>query len=94
MMQLPPDFFKCSPLTPEEYEEYTDLAMQNMRDLLEKADISNPRYKWKRVANEAELEIFRGKDPYRPTSAAKILTDRLPPHYFVQLQKLLPRWTK
>ncbi|CAK4110073.1 unnamed protein product, partial [Aphanomyces euteiches] len=69
-MRLPPDFFKCSPLTPEDYEEYTDLAMQNKRDLLEKADISNPQYKWKRVADEAEVEIFRGRDPYRPTSAS------------------------
>ncbi|KAH9111214.1 hypothetical protein AeMF1_014209 [Aphanomyces euteiches] len=38
--------------------------------LLEKADTTNPRYRWKRIADEAELEIFRGKDPYSPAEAS------------------------
>ncbi|KAH9127259.1 hypothetical protein AeMF1_002414 [Aphanomyces euteiches] len=36
---------------------------------IEKANITYPRYQWKRIADEAEIEIFRGRDPYTPTSA-------------------------
>ncbi|CAK4134278.1 unnamed protein product [Aphanomyces euteiches] len=83
-MPLPPDYFQCPPQSPEECEQYERQALQDIQDLwyehfivspntqltqLEKADITNPRYEWKRIADEAEVEIFRGSDPYRPTSA-------------------------
>ncbi|KAF0728085.1 hypothetical protein Ae201684_013935 [Aphanomyces euteiches] len=69
-MPMPPDFdFECPPLSPEECEQYKQQALQNIQDLVEKADMTNPRYEWKRIADEAEVEIFRGMDPYRPTSA-------------------------
>ncbi|CAK4352001.1 unnamed protein product [Aphanomyces euteiches] len=47
-------------------EQYRRQAFQHAKDLLEKADTTNPRYRWKRIADEAELEIFRGKDPTHP----------------------------
>ncbi|KAH9184292.1 hypothetical protein AeNC1_013730 [Aphanomyces euteiches] len=68
-MPLPPHYFQCPPLSPEECEQYERQALQDIQDSLEKADITNPRYEWKRIADEAEIEIFRGIDPYRPTSA-------------------------
>ncbi|CAK4318805.1 unnamed protein product [Aphanomyces euteiches] len=66
-LPLPPDYFQCPPLSPEECEQYKQQAMRNARDM--KANITNPRYQWKRIADEAEIEIFRGRDPYTPTSA-------------------------
>ncbi|CAK4166757.1 unnamed protein product, partial [Aphanomyces euteiches] len=36
--------------------------------MVEKASIANPTYQWKRVADEAEVEIFRGKDPFTPAT--------------------------
>ncbi|KAG9399376.1 hypothetical protein AC1031_011768 [Aphanomyces cochlioides] len=54
-MPLPPDYFECPPLSPEECEQYERQALQNIQDL--------------RIADGAEVEIFRGIDPYRPTSA-------------------------
>ncbi|CAK4757210.1 unnamed protein product, partial [Aphanomyces euteiches] len=54
-MPLPPDYFQCPPLSPEECEQYERQALQNIQDLL--------------VSHEAEIEIFRGKDPCTPTTA-------------------------
>ncbi|CAK4334008.1 unnamed protein product [Aphanomyces euteiches] len=68
-MPLPPDYFQCPPLSPEECEQYERQALQNIQDLIEKADITNPRYEWQLVSHEAEIEIFRGKDPCTPTTA-------------------------
>ncbi|CAK4895684.1 unnamed protein product, partial [Aphanomyces euteiches] len=68
-LPLPADYFKCPPLSPEENDRYTRLAIQNAREMIEKADLTNARYQWKRISDEAELEIFRGKDPYAPAAA-------------------------
>ncbi|KAG9399368.1 hypothetical protein AC1031_011759 [Aphanomyces cochlioides] len=37
--------------------------------MIEKADLNNPKYNWKCISDEAEVEIFRGKDPYAPEAA-------------------------
>ncbi|KAG9399370.1 hypothetical protein AC1031_011761 [Aphanomyces cochlioides] len=66
---LPVDYFECPPLSPEEYEQYEQQAMQNAREMREKAVITNSQYQWKRIADEAEVEIFRGKDPSTPATA-------------------------
>ncbi|KAG9399369.1 hypothetical protein AC1031_011760 [Aphanomyces cochlioides] len=69
---LPVDYFECPPLSPLECEIFAHQATQNARDMvvqLEKATITNPTYQWKRVANEAEVEIFRGKDPFTSATA-------------------------
>ncbi|KAG9399387.1 hypothetical protein AC1031_011777 [Aphanomyces cochlioides] len=47
----------------------TNLCRGNKLVQIEKADITNPRYQGKHIADEAEVEIFRGRDPYTPTSA-------------------------
>ncbi|CAK5054829.1 unnamed protein product [Aphanomyces euteiches] len=36
--------------------------------MIEKADKTNPRYEWKLAAEEAEIQINRGRDPYTPPS--------------------------
>ncbi|KAH9109812.1 hypothetical protein LEN26_013594 [Aphanomyces euteiches] len=66
---LPVDYFECPPLSPEECEQYEQQAVQNAREMLEKAVITNSQYQWKRIADEAEVEIFRGKDPSIPATA-------------------------
>ncbi|CAK4418807.1 unnamed protein product, partial [Aphanomyces euteiches] len=66
---LPVDYFECPPLSPEECEQYEQQAVQNAREMLEKAVITNSQYQWKRIADEAEVEIFRGKDPSTPATA-------------------------
>ncbi|KAF0730195.1 hypothetical protein Ae201684P_013292 [Aphanomyces euteiches] len=65
-LPLPANYFRCPPLSRQEMEQYRRQAFQHAKDLLEKADTTNPRYRWKRIADEAELEIFRGKDPTHP----------------------------
>ncbi|CAK4962899.1 unnamed protein product [Aphanomyces euteiches] len=65
---LPVDYFECPPLSPLECEIFARQATQNARDMVEKASIANPTYQWKRVADEAEVEIFRGKDPFTPAT--------------------------
>ncbi|KAF0730211.1 hypothetical protein Ae201684_012215 [Aphanomyces euteiches] len=69
-MPLPPEYFQCPPLSREECEQYEHQALQNIQELLEKADVTNPRYEWQRVSHEAEIEIFRGRDSSTLTSAA------------------------
>ncbi|CAK4140195.1 unnamed protein product [Aphanomyces euteiches] len=68
-LPLPADYFQCPPLSAFEREGNAAQARQNVKDMLDKADMTNQRYQWKRVADEAELEIFRGRDPYAPETA-------------------------
>ncbi|CAK4133785.1 unnamed protein product [Aphanomyces euteiches] len=65
---LPADYFKCPPLSPDEGDHFARQSMQDVREMIEKADKTNPRYEWKLAAEEAEIQINRGRDPYTPPS--------------------------
>ncbi|KAH9096591.1 hypothetical protein Ae201684P_013257 [Aphanomyces euteiches] len=68
-LSISTEYIECPPLSPQELAQYEHQDMENVQDSLDKTNLTSHRYQWKRVAHEAEVEIYRGKVPQRPTSA-------------------------
>ncbi|KAG9398418.1 hypothetical protein AC1031_014605 [Aphanomyces cochlioides] len=57
---LPPDYFKCPPLSQRDIDHFIDIGRQSMEALVKKADLFGGTYDWKLLKDESELKIYKG----------------------------------
>ncbi|CAK4081703.1 unnamed protein product [Aphanomyces euteiches] len=57
---LPPNYFKCPPLTREEIERFIEIGRQSTSALVKKAKLQGGTYDWKLLKDESELKIYKG----------------------------------
>ncbi|CAK4115292.1 unnamed protein product, partial [Aphanomyces euteiches] len=57
---VPPEYFKCPPLSQAENSRYVDMAEQGIQTLLQKAQLVGGPYEWKLLKDDSELKIYKG----------------------------------
>ncbi|RQM24058.1 hypothetical protein B5M09_007611 [Aphanomyces astaci] len=60
-LPLPPGFFQCPPLSPDDNARYLEIAKQSVQDLVAKARIRDGPVKWTMLSNECDLKIYKGE---------------------------------
>ncbi|KAH9078666.1 hypothetical protein Ae201684P_019744 [Aphanomyces euteiches] len=63
---LPADFFRCPPLHPDDEEALRTIGGQNSIDVIRYARLENGPIKWSLDADDSDLLIYQGHDPYAP----------------------------
>ncbi|KAH9159207.1 hypothetical protein LEN26_002454 [Aphanomyces euteiches] len=63
---LPADFFRCPPLHPDDGEALRTIGGQNSIDVIRYARLENGPIKWSLDADDSDLLIYQGRDPYAP----------------------------
>ncbi|CAK4726199.1 hypothetical protein AeMF1_014014 [Aphanomyces euteiches] len=68
-LPLPPNFFKCPPLTPAQIDQYLSQAVDNTHELIDKTIIHGGRVSYKMLSDEKHLKIYKGDYPGAPPNA-------------------------
>ncbi|ETV93517.1 hypothetical protein H310_12556 [Aphanomyces invadans] len=64
---LPPNFFRCPPLTADESNYMCGLARKSLLDLVRHSRIEGGPIKWTLDSDESGLQIYSGEDPTAPS---------------------------
>ncbi|CAK4668133.1 hypothetical protein LEN26_019354 [Aphanomyces euteiches] len=59
-LPLPPNFFRCPPLTEHERQRFLNMGFQSARELVAKAKLERGPYRWSRLSNESDMKIYKG----------------------------------
>ncbi|KAH9098467.1 hypothetical protein Ae201684P_017679 [Aphanomyces euteiches] len=59
-LPLPPNFFRCPPLTENERQRFLNMGFQSVRELVAKAKLEGGPYRWSRLSNESDMKIYKG----------------------------------
>ncbi|KAH9099220.1 hypothetical protein LEN26_016211 [Aphanomyces euteiches] len=59
-LPLPPNFFKCPPLTPEEKERFTAMGTRSANELVRKAKLRDGPYQWTLLSDDNGLKVYKG----------------------------------
>ncbi|KAG9407792.1 hypothetical protein AC1031_021032 [Aphanomyces cochlioides] len=62
--------FNCPSLTENDISNYLLLAQKNAADAIRHSQRRDPAVGWRLFSSETDLDIYTGKDPYAPPSAA------------------------
>ncbi|KAG9398456.1 hypothetical protein AC1031_014638 [Aphanomyces cochlioides] len=69
---LPPDYFKCPPLSPRDIQRYIALGEQSVKSLLRKVNgTTGGPYDWKLLKDESELKIYKGSHSHERHSGRR-----------------------
>ncbi|CAK4749937.1 unnamed protein product [Aphanomyces euteiches] len=59
-LPLPPNYFKCPPLKPEEKERFIAMGLRSAHNIILKAKLRGGPYQWSLLSEDSGLKIYKG----------------------------------